>query len=163
MLECVRVSRRQQQQCKRERERDSATLDNYYRYYVVATRSTFDCHSANFKMHGPGEAEPRNFGQKMTQNLRANALQNVISILIRSDTDGDFHIDDAEIDDLIARMERLNGVDINDNAVRKVIKQQHNGDINALMEILKDVMNKDPEERTHEKLFTVKDEEEEKQ
>lgn len=99
---------------------------------------------------------------KMTQNLRANALQNVISILIRSDTDGDFHIDDAEIDDLIARMERLNGVDINDNAVRKVIKQ-HNGDINALMEILKDVMNKDPKERTHEKLFTVKDEEEEKQ
>ena len=100
--------------------------------------------------------------EKMTQNLRANALQNVISILIRSDTDGDFHIDDAEIDDLIARMERLNGVDINDNAVRKVIKQ-HNGDINALMEILKDVMNKDPKERTHEKLFTVKDEEEKKQ
>mmetsp|Transcript_28172 Transcript_28172/g.61370 ORF Transcript_28172/g.61370 Transcript_28172/m.61370 type:complete len:267 (-) Transcript_28172:105-905(-) len=94
---------------------------------------------------------------KMNENLRANVLQNVISILIRSDTDGDFIIDDAEVDNLISRVEHLNGVDIHDANVRKVISD-NKGDINALMVILKGVLNKEPEDRDSS-LFSIKDEE----
>ena len=80
---------------------------------------------------------------KMESNLRANVLQNVIDILIRSDNDGDFIIDDVEVDDLIARMERLQGGDMDDDKVRKIISD-NNGDVNALMQIVKAVLEQDP-------------------
>lgn len=100
--------------------------------------------------------ENRDILRKMQGNLRANVLQNIISVLIRSDTDGDFIIDDAEIDDLCGRLQRMNGVTVHEDKIRKVI-QDNNGDINALMKICQDVMTKKHED---EEMFTIEDDDE---
>ena len=86
----------------------------------------------------------------MQSNLKANVLQNLLSVILRSDTDQDMIIDDVEIQDLIRRIRNLSGVHLHEDRFREKIANKSVADV---MEIVKNLVhndNIDPEERVFE-------------
>lgn len=79
---------------------------------------------------------------KMEENLRANVLQNLLSVVIRSDTDNDHVIDPEEIDDLMKRITRINGVSLNEEKFRDVILQS-GGSLKSVMDVIRNLLSKD--------------------
>ena len=65
--------------------------------------------------------ESRAIYGKMTQNLQGEILQNLISVILACDEDGDMILSDQEIEDLIHNIEGIGGVDIDDDMVRDKI------------------------------------------
>jgi archaellum component FlaC len=90
--------------------------------------------------------ENRGILARMQQNLKANVLQNLLTVVLRSDTDGDHQIDPEEIDDLITRMNSINGVKIVEDRFRKAILDS-GGSLKAVMKVIKNLLNgdEDPE------------------
>jgi len=80
--------------------------------------------------------------ERMEGNLRANVLQNLLSVIIRSDVDNDHVIDPEEIDDLMTRIKRINGVSIKEERFRNVILQS-GGSLKSVMDVIKNLLNKD--------------------
>lgn len=89
---------------------------------------------------------------KMENNLRANVLQNLLSVIIRSDTDSDHQIDPEEIDDLMKRIKRINGVKLNEEKFRASIMES-GGKLSAVMKVIKNLLNKDSSDE--EKIFDI--------
>ena len=87
--------------------------------------------------------------QRMKGNLQANVLQNLLSVILRSDTDKDFTMDDSEIDALIRRLQNIAGVTVHADRFRAAIAGQN---VTAVMEIVKNLLraNVPPEERIFE-------------
>jgi len=77
---------------------------------------------------------------KMEGNLRANVLQNLLSVIIRSDVDNDHVIDPEEIDDLMRRIKRINGVGIHEDRFRNMILTS-GGSLKAVMGVIKNLLN----------------------
>lgn len=75
----------------------------------------------------------------MRVNLKANVRQNLLSVLIRSDTDGDGTIDAREIETLIKRIQNVNGLKINEDNFRAAIVKS-GGSLRAVMDIVKDML-----------------------
>jgi hypothetical protein len=65
--------------------------------------------------------ESRKIYSKMNQNLQGEILQNLISVILACDNDGDMILSDKEIDDWIHNIEGIGGVDIDDAMVREKI------------------------------------------
>lgn len=61
---------------------------------------------------------------KMREALKAQAVQEIIETVVKSDRDGDFKIDPEEIDQLIVRLELEKGVTINAENFRKKMCMQ---------------------------------------
>lgn len=78
--------------------------------------------------------------QDMQKNLKANVLQNLLSVIIRSDTDGDFMIDDEETEELVRRMQSINGVTLNEQRFRDAIKNA-GGSLRAVMDVVKNLLS----------------------
>lgn len=93
---------------------------------------------------------------KMEKNLRANILQNLLSVIIRSDTDGDFQIDPEEIDELIHRIKRINGVELHEEKFREAILKS-GGNMKAVMDVVKNLLSDDVKD--DDKIFTLTQEE----
>ena len=87
--------------------------------------------------------------QQMRGNLQANVLQNLLSIILRSDTDKNFTMEETEIDALIRRLQNISGVTVHAERFRAAIAGQN---VNAVMEIVKNLLrpNVPPEERIFE-------------
>ena len=83
-------------------------------------------------------------------------LNNVFDALIACDKDGDVKLTDDEIDDLIHGIEGINKVDINDELSKRMIIDAGR-DINAVMKLVKDVLDDDPTTGsvTREHVFTI--------
>jgi len=80
---------------------------------------------------------------KMEKNLKGNVLQNMLSVIVRSDTDGDFSIDDKELDDLILRISHINGVTLYEDRFRAAIKES-GGNLKSVMGVVRNLlMNED--------------------
>jgi len=93
---------------------------------------------------------------QMQMNLRANVLQNLLQVVIRSDQDGNMQIEDSEIDDLAERMNKINGVEVRKDLFREKILEDGEGSLKNVMEIIKNLMAEDvPEE---EAIFIIRDE-----
>jgi len=91
---------------------------------------------------------------KLQNNLRANVLQNLLSVIIRSDTDGDFTIDKDEIEDLIKRMKNINGVTLHEDRFRMAIAKS-GGNLYDVVNVVKSLLQKDlPED---EEIFVIED------
>mmetsp|Transcript_36588 Transcript_36588/g.67693 ORF Transcript_36588/g.67693 Transcript_36588/m.67693 type:complete len:255 (-) Transcript_36588:453-1217(-) len=91
---------------------------------------------------------------KMKGNLKSTIMQNLLTTLFAIDLDGDMILSDDEIDLLITKIENLYGVDLKDDMFRAMIVGSGR-DINAVMEILKNLMDESiPEE---ERIFTVRE------
>ena len=91
--------------------------------------------------------ENRSLLESMQTNLKANVLQNLVSVIIRSDTDQDMIMDDAEIDHLMRRIQNLSGVELHEDRFRKKIANKSIADV---MEVVKNLVHNEelpPEER----------------
>ena len=94
---------------------------------------------------------------QMHMNLKANVLQNLLQVVIRSDQDGNMQIEDHEIDDLAERMNKINGVEVRKDLFRQKILEDGEGSLKNVMEIIKNLMTEDvPEE---EAIFIIREEE----
>lgn len=78
--------------------------------------------------------------QQMKGNLKANVLQNLLSVILRSDTDQNFTMDAAEIDTLVRRLQNTSGVTLKEDKFRAAIQGQS---IHAVMDIVKNLLRSD--------------------
>ena len=65
--------------------------------------------------------ESKKIMNKMKLNLQGDILGNLIEVAMACDEDGDFELDDNEIDIILAKLEKLQGVDIDEGKVKKVL------------------------------------------
>ncbi len=88
----------------------------------------------------------------MQKNLRANVLQNLLQVVIRSDLDDSMQIEIDEVDDLIARIKKINGVEVSEERFKRAIKSS-GGSLSSVMDIIKNLMAEDTADE--DKIFTV--------
>uniref|UniRef100_A0A7S0C303 Uncharacterized protein n=1 Tax=Proboscia inermis TaxID=420281 RepID=A0A7S0C303_9STRA len=91
---------------------------------------------------------------QMKKNLRANVLQNLLSVIIRCDSDGSFTIDDEETDGLIKRIKTINGVMLHEDRFREAIRKS-GGSLNAVIDVVKNLLSDKVKEG--EEIFSIKE------
>lgn len=94
--------------------------------------------------------ENKNILARMEGNLKAAVLQNLLSVVMGSDTDGDYKLVDKEIDELIRKMQSINGVIVNERRLRSVIMDK-DGNIDSILEVMQSVVQDGGSE---EEIFT---------
>jgi len=99
--------------------------------------------------------ENREILGQMQKNLRANVLQNLLQVVIRSDQDGNMQIEEDEIEDLISQITKINGVEVREDRFRNAIMSS-GGSLSSVMDIIKNLMADDVSEA--EEIFIIKDE-----
>ena len=91
---------------------------------------------------------------KMQSNLKANVLQNLLQVVIRSDKDENLTIEEHEIGDLINRIKGINGVEVNEVRFRDAITSS-GGSLQCVMDIIRNLMDDNVTEG--EEIFIIKD------
>lgn len=91
---------------------------------------------------------------KMQSNLKANVLQNLLQVVIRSDKDENMTIEEHEIGDLINRIKRINGVEVHEDKLRERITKS-GGSLQCVMDIIRNLMSDECPEC--DQIFTIKD------
>lgn len=86
--------------------------------------------------------EGRNILGMMKKNLKAGAIQNVITVVLNSDADKNFTFDKNEVESLIANLKAINGLEMNEEKFRKIITE-NDGSVDAVVTILNDIVNGD--------------------
>ena len=77
----------------------------------------------------------------MRKNLKASALQNVITVVLNSDVDSNFVFDEQEIEKLIENLKAINGLEMDEQRFRKLIAD-NNGSVDAVVKILNDIIHR---------------------
>ena len=90
--------------------------------------------------------------EKMESNLKGNVLQNMLSVIVRSDKDGDFTIDKDELEELIVRMKNMNGVTLYEDRFRDAIEKS-GGSLKAVMSVVRNLLMDENEEK--DPIFTL--------
>jgi len=98
--------------------------------------------------------------RKMQKNLKANVLQNLLSVVIRSDVDGDMQIDESEISDMVERLESVNGVHIHEDRFRQVIKE-NGGSLRCVIDVVKNLLSENVDANNQIFVFDEDDTDEE--
>lgn len=80
---------------------------------------------------------------KMKQNLQTDALQNIMTVVLNSDVDGDYKFDEDETETFIDNLKAVNGIETNEEEFRRVLAE-NDGSVEAVIAILKDLLNGDP-------------------
>jgi len=91
---------------------------------------------------------------QMQKNLRANVLQNLLQVVIRSDQDDNMQIEKHEIDDLINRIKKINGVEVNEEKFKERIVSAR-GSLESVMIIIKNLMS----DNNEDEIFIIKEDE----
>ena len=99
--------------------------------------------------------ENRDILGQMQKNLRANVLQNLLQVVIRSDQDDNMTIEEDEIDDLISRIQKINGVEVREDRFKDAIMSS-GGSLSSVMDIIKNLMADDGS--GEDEIFIIKDE-----
>lgn len=76
----------------------------------------------------------------MKTNLKASALQNVITVVLNSDNDGDYTFNNTEVETLIGNLKAINGLEMDEMKFRSVISV-NDGSVDAVVMILNDIIN----------------------
>lgn len=84
-------------------------------------------------------AENRALLEQMQKNLKANILQNLLSVIIRSDKDNSMTIEENEIGDVIERIKNINGVMIDEKMFRSTVLK-NGGSLQAVMDVVKSLI-----------------------
>lgn len=93
---------------------------------------------------------------QMEKNLRANVLQNLLQVVIRSDEDDNMTIEEDEIDDLVERIQKINGVEVVKDRFRAAIMES-GGSLSSVMDIIKNLMTDDSDGKVADDIFIIKD------
>lgn len=83
--------------------------------------------------------EGRQILAMMRKNVKEAALQNVITVVLNSDTDGDYIFNHREVEKLIANLKAINGLEMNEAKFRQVISD-NDGSVDAVVTILDDIV-----------------------
>lgn len=86
--------------------------------------------------------ESRQILAMMRKNLKASAIQNVITVVLNSDVDNNFTFDKDEVESLIHNLKSINGLEMNEEKFRKIITE-NDGSVRAVVAILNDIVNGD--------------------
>jgi hypothetical protein len=78
--------------------------------------------------------ESKDILARMQTNQRGQILQNLITVLLSADADGNMMLSDEDIDNIIHRLEGLHNVNIDDDKVRQLIIDNGRS-IEAVMEL----------------------------
>jgi hypothetical protein len=78
----------------------------------------------------------------MQQNHKASVVQNILSVIMGSDANQDFVIGEDEAKKLIERLDTVNGVEIDEAKLRKVISD-HNGSLDSILDVLANLLGSD--------------------
>lgn len=92
---------------------------------------------------------------KMQSNLKANVLQNLLQVVIRSDADESMTIEEHEIGGLIGRIQGINGVEVHEARFRDAIRQA-GGSMQCVMDIIRNLMSDEPTEGADD-IFVIKE------
>jgi regulator of replication initiation timing len=99
--------------------------------------------------------EYENMFLQMEKNLRANVLQNLLQVVIRSDEDDNMTIEEDEIDDLVERIQKINGVEVVYDRFKAAIMES-GGSLSSVMDIIKNLMADDGD-GDEEGIFIIRD------
>jgi SMC interacting uncharacterized protein involved in chromosome segregation len=91
--------------------------------------------------------------RKMKKSTKGRVIQNLISIIYRGDEDADDLIDPEEVNKVIQGLEKITGVQVNEDKLRAAISGKS---IDSVIEVVKNLTNDDlaPEDR----IFELKEE-----
>jgi len=84
--------------------------------------------------------ENRKILHRMQQNLKANVLQNLLSLVFGSDTNQDNIVNDNEADDLVRRIGRMSGVEVHEDKLREAIVGK---EVSAVMDVIRNLLTSD--------------------
>ena len=91
---------------------------------------------------------------QLEKQLRANVLQNLLQVVIRSDQDDNMEIEEHEIDPLIRRIRKINGVEVKEDKFKEMILSS-GGSLSSVMDIIKNLMAN--ELSTEDDIFIVRE------
>jgi hypothetical protein len=76
--------------------------------------------------------------KQMKSNHKAAVLQNIMSVVLRSDKDGDLVMDESEVEGLLTKLQRMNGVTIREDRFRAALSGKS---VQSVMNLAKDLLN----------------------
>jgi len=82
----------------------------------------------------------RDILRRMRSGLKSNILQNLLQVVIRSDKDGSMTVGEHEIDELMVKLEEIDGVTVNEEPFKKLVLES-GGSIQSIMSVIKSMMN----------------------
>ena len=91
--------------------------------------------------------ENRKILEGMEKNLKTSVLQNLMTVIIRCDTDGDFTVDSEDIESLILRLKQINGIHIDEQKFRAVVDSS-DGKVDALILMIKELLEAENNSKT---------------
>lgn len=80
--------------------------------------------------------------KSLKSNVEAVVLQNLLSVILRSDTDRDLVISEGELDAMIEGMKHITGLSVNEDRLREACLDQS---IDAIMDLVRDLVQEDGE------------------
>jgi len=83
--------------------------------------------------------ESKDILARMKTNKQGQVLQNLISVVLNADSDGNRILSDEDIDEIIRRLEGLHHVNIDDGKVRQTIID-HGRSVEAVLQLAKTVL-----------------------
>jgi len=101
--------------------------------------------------------ENRKILQKMGNNLKTSVLQNLLSIVIRADADGNYTLDVDEVDSLLLKLKKTNGVLVNEDNLRRLVEKS-GGKIDFIMQMIKEVVEKESNDGNSNAIFQFTEE-----
>mmetsp|Transcript_856 Transcript_856/g.1138 ORF Transcript_856/g.1138 Transcript_856/m.1138 type:complete len:268 (-) Transcript_856:117-920(-) len=105
--------------------------------------------------------ESRNILATMSKNYKGQLMQNLISVLLGADEDGNMILSDDDIEDIIHRLEGLHNVNINDALLRQLIIDNGRS-VEAVMALAKHALMADSGD-ADDSLFTFLQEDDEEE
>ena len=96
----------------------------------------------------------RDILHRMQSNLKANVLQNLLQVVIRSDKDSSLTIEEHEVGDLINKFKGINGVEINEDRFKSVVTRC-GGSLQCVMDIIRNLI--DDNTPAGDEIFIIKD------
>jgi hypothetical protein len=79
---------------------------------------------------------------RMQDNLMADILQSLITVVLGCDKDGDLQLSDDEINSLIVKMEGIHGIHLKQDLLRTKLVEQGRS-LNAILNVCKNVLDND--------------------
>jgi hypothetical protein len=84
--------------------------------------------------------ESKQILDSMHDNLTGDILQNLISVVLTVDKDGDSALSDTEINELILKFEGMQGVNLKEDLLRKKLTEQGRS-LHSIMEVAKNLLD----------------------
>lgn len=85
----------------------------------------------------------REVSKEMKRSLKAVVMQNVLSVVTRSDKNRDFQLSPTELESLIIRMGLIEGVKFNESEFRKRMASNPNGSLKTVLGIFRTLLSDD--------------------